>query len=88
MRTASSIICWIAGLLDVLLSFFLIPRFGHGLGWSICLSYSVIVVVLLLWRQYSLACGKKIACGVLTLLLVSPLGGILTLCIPRYDLGI
>lgn len=110
MRTASSILCWIGGLLDIVLGFLMLPPLGgipyytlETVGrvqrwvlnyyrlppyfWSIYLGYAVLCLILLFWRQYSLASGKKKLCGILSLIFISPIGGILTLCIPNYDLG-
>ena len=46
----------------------------------------ILRLIILIWRQYATSNGKKVACGVCTLLFVSLIGGILTLCIPDSDL--
>ena len=46
----------------------------------------ILRVIILVWRHHSIKNGKKVACGVCTLLFVSLVGGILTLCIPEEDL--
>ncbi len=43
-------------------------------------------IAILIWRQYATSNGKKVACGVCTLIFASLIGGILTLCIPEEDL--
>ena len=48
--------------------------------WSIAF---VIRLVICIWRQKAAEEGNKTACGVCTLLFVSLLGGIFTLCIPN-----
>ncbi|MCR5348014.1 MAG: hypothetical protein K6E59_00160 [Bacilli bacterium] len=40
-----------------------------------------------LWRDISMVRGTKVACGVCALIFCSPLGGILTLCTPKEELG-
>lgn len=43
-------------------------------------------IIILLWRQFALMNGKKMACGICTLIFCSIVGGILTLCIPEDEL--
>lgn len=45
--------------------------------------YMVLVIVILVWRHKALEDGSKVGCGVCTLIFISPVGGILTLCIPQ-----
>ena len=54
--------------------------------WVLCIVFAILRLILLIWRQYSVSQGKKVACGVLTLIFASVIGGILTLCIPEYQL--
>ena len=48
--------------------------------------YLAFLLIILLWRQHAVAHGHKVVSGVFTLLFVSPIGGILTLCISKKDL--
>lgn len=45
--------------------------------------FSIIQISILGWRGYSVEKGHNVGCGIITLLFVSFLGGLLTLCIPR-----
>ncbi len=53
--------------------------------WLLWALYIVFMYLLVLWRDKCIIHGKKIACGILITLFVSPIGGILTLCIPSYE---
>jgi hypothetical protein len=57
-------------------------------GWLwFLLIFSIIVrLIILIWRQYATSNGKKVGCGICTLLFASTIGGILTLCIPESEL--
>ena len=55
--------------------------------WIIWIIAIVIQIAILRWRNKCLDNGEKGACGVVTLLFVSLLGGILTLCIPQHELN-
>ncbi len=54
--------------------------------WVIVIIGIILRLIILIWRQYATSNGKKVACGVCTLIFVSLIGGILTLCIPESDL--
>ena len=54
--------------------------------WVVFFIALILRIVILIWRQYSINHGKKVGCGVCTLIFVSLIGGILTLCIPEDDL--
>lgn len=55
--------------------------------WGVWVLIVVLRVFILAWRQAALSNGKKVASGICTLIFVSFIGGILTLCIPESDLG-
>ena len=55
--------------------------------WVLWIIFVIVRFIILLWRQSSVANGRKVACGVCTLLFASLIGGILTLCIPEDELG-
>ena len=89
MRTCASIFSWIGGIATSLIEFFSLvglARESPGIGWVIFFLV-VFNLVILIWRQVAVSSGKKIASGVFTLLFVSLVGGILTLCIPEDQLG-
>lgn len=52
--------------------------------WAIALA---IQIAILRWRNKCLDNGEKGGCGVVTLIFVSLIGGILTLCIPDYEIN-
>lgn len=54
--------------------------------WVLWILFAIFRLIILIWRQYATSNGKKVGCGVCTLLFASVIGGILTLCIPDYDL--
>lgn len=54
--------------------------------WVIFIIMIVLDVVGLIWRQLALKNGHKVGCGVFEILFVSKVGGVLTLCIPEYQL--
>lgn len=47
----------------------------------------IVNIILLGWRQNSVEDGNKVGCGICTLLFVSFIGGVLTLCIPESQLN-
>ena len=64
-----------------------IERFAYpGWVWGIWLVLVIIRVAVLIWRQIAVEDGKKIACGICTIIFASAIGGILTLCIPNDQL--
>lgn len=58
----------------------------HGRLFVLWACYLVLLLIVLLWRQRDVSHGHKIASGICTMLFVSPIGGILTLLIPKKDL--
>ena len=108
MKTASTILSWIGGILTTVigLTFLSIGRtstthyhsyYGDDYTlteqvpypvwiWLLYLANVVARIIILIWRQYSISNGRKIACGICTILFASVLGGIFTLCIPEKDL--
>ena len=55
--------------------------------WVLWVVFIFVRLIILIWRQCAVASGKKVGCGVCTLLFASLIGGILTLCIPEDQLG-
>lgn len=53
-----------------------------GAIWFLWFLFVFFRLFILIWRQISVSRGRKIGCGICTLLFVSVLGGIFTLCIP------
>lgn len=98
MKKAASVFSWLGGLFTVVISFIFFIR-GYKvehLGyyeayppyvWIIWGIYIVVMLAVLVWRQFSVEFGHKIACGILTIVFVSKIGGILTLCIPKSQLN-
>ena len=54
--------------------------------WVIIIIFIVLDFVVLILREISLRNGKKVLVGVLTIVFCSAPGGVLTLCIPEYQL--
>ena len=54
--------------------------------WILIVIIAIFQLIILIWRQSATSNGKKIGCGVCTLLFCSLVGGILTLCIPEDQL--
>ncbi len=85
MKIAASVISWIEGVagLATLITLLCIyePLFAF-------IGFIIIVprLGILIWREISVRKGYKIACGICTLIFCSEIGGILTLCIPDYQL--
>lgn len=66
---------------------FYIEKYGYpDWAWALWTTYCLIMLIILVWRQGTTSYGKKVACGIFTLLFCSLIGGILTLCIPRNQL--
>ena len=99
MRTASTVISWIGGILSIIvLAIFLsrgiqvYDRWGYRTEpfpawvWIIFVIYIFVDIAVLIWRETQLEKGHKIACGILTLIFSSKLGGIFTLCIPEEQI--
>ena len=97
MKIAASIVSWVGGVgtiifgLIFILMGFVDPYTSERLAypswvWAFWLIDVVAVIAILLWRQYATSHGSKIACGICTMIFASLIGGILTLCIPEYDL--
>lgn len=90
MKNVAHAFSLVGGLLDALLIWVMMAVFGalFNLWWLLIIAflYSVLVFAVLIWRWYSVEHGKKVACGVITLIFVSPLGGMFTLMIREEDL--
>ena len=54
--------------------------------WILWWIFVIVRLIILIWRQSSVNKGYKVACGICTLIFCSLIGGILTLCIPQYQL--
>ena len=54
--------------------------------WVLLVVGIILRIIILIWRQNATNNGSKVGCGVCTLIFVSVIGGILTLCIPEEDL--
>lgn len=54
--------------------------------WVLWVIFIIVRLIILIWRQTATSNGKKVGCGVCTLLFASLIGGILTLCIPEREL--
>lgn len=57
-----------------------------GWLWFLLIFFAIVRLIILIWRQYATSNGKKVGCGVCTLIFASIIGGILTLCIPEDQL--
>ena len=55
--------------------------------WIVTFISFISKIVILIWRQVSVASGHKVGSGIFTLLFVTLIGGILTLCIPENELN-
>ena len=89
MKTVASVFSWLGGLLSnisVFITFVGMMNFAPALI-LIPIFYLIITLIILFWRESSVNSGKKIACGVMTLIFCGAIGGILTLCIPYHQLG-
>ena len=97
MKKAASIVTLINAILIIvtteILSFILpfLIRYeiskAFQIAWMIVWHlYILFMIFILLWRRHSVENGNNIACGIVTLLFVSTIGGILTLCIPKSQL--
>ncbi len=53
---------------------------------AIPIIHTLLILAILVWRGNCIANGSKVACGVVTLIFVSAVGGVLTLCIPQDQL--
>ena len=89
MRTCASVFSWIGGIITTVWEFiWLLPlcSLDHFFGWLLFfLCFGNLVI--LIWRQVAVENGSKIPSGICTLIFVSLVGGILTLCIPESQLG-
>ena len=89
MRTCASVFSWIGGIATSALEFiWILPlcEYDHGFGWFLFI-LTLWNLFVLIWRQVAVENGSKIPSGVCTLIFVSLVGGILTLCIPESQLG-
>ena len=83
VKAAAAVFSWLGGIANVVLEWvLLVPLFSRGAYWVIPLVYTIFVLIILAWRDAASAEGHIVGCGVCTLLFVSIIGGILTLCIP------
>lgn len=60
-----------------------------GTPWYVYIIWIATLVaqlIILVWRQMSISNGKKTACGIVTLICVSVVGGLLTLLINKDEL--
>ena len=94
MKTAASIVSWIGGIITMIINFIYLnsPTVKNllsnntGLIFCIVVIDITIILTILIWRQRAVNDGKKVACGVCTIIFASVIGGILTLCIPKSEL--
>lgn len=79
MRAVSSVFSWLGGVVTI---FSLAPiLFQNGLV-AVWIVYLIFAFCILIARSIALENDKKVAVGILTMIFVSFIGGILTLCIP------
>ena len=94
MKTWASIFSWLGGIGNIIVNCLtasgVIRLYDSYLRpewrWIATIVSAILIIVILIWRHFSIRNGKKIAVGVCTLLFCSLIGGILTLCIPEDDL--
>ncbi len=87
MKTAASIFSWLGGLITAIIIWAnFAPLFNYGPYYWIPLIYTIIELLILIWRESAVSKGNKVGCGVFTLIFASVIGGILTLCIPDSQL--
>ena len=89
MKGVASAFSWIGGIITAI---YLWITFGILASYNaafliIPAIYTVLDLVILIWRQAAVENGNKVGCGVCTLIFCSLVGGILTLCIPDSQLG-
>ena len=51
-------------------------------AWIVFIVFVIVRLLILFWREASVENGHKIACGIVTMIFISVLGGIFTLCVP------
>lgn len=89
MKTAASVFSWIGGLLTAVIywvSFGILASQSNTAFLIIPALYTIVDLVILIWRQVAVEDGNKVGSGVFTLIFCSTVGGILTLCIPESQL--
>ena len=87
MKIAASIVSWVGGIITIIMTWNqCAPLIAGGYAW-IPILLTVVMIGILIGREIAVPKGHKIALGVLTLLFVSLIGGILTLCIPDDSLN-
>ena len=90
MKTAAAVFSWLGGIVTVIYTWVMVAIYAASLSmpalYVIPIVQTIIVLVVLIWRQVSVENGNKVGCGVCTLLFASLIGGILTLCIPDSQL--
>ena len=88
MKTVASVFSWLGGIATAIIiwvSFAPALQYKSSLI-AVPIVYMIFDLIILIWRQVSTSNGKKVGCGVCTLLFCSVVGGILTLCIPEDQL--
>lgn len=94
MKIAASIFSWLGGATTTIIAFVIVgtgvyvpPNFTAKIAiWVALVILAIFRLIILIWRQTSTSFGEKVKCGIFTLLFVSVIGGILTLCIPEDQL--
>lgn len=93
MKIVSRVFSWLGGVVSVIIEFVYADIFNktyyHNQAWwlfIVALGLTIFQVSILIYREIQISNGRKNASGVLTLLFVSLVGGILTLCIPEDQL--
>ncbi len=91
MKIAASVFSWLSGIFNIIFAVInmnvLFNFLSPALSIIVVIIFTLLTFAILIWRESSAAYGDKIACGIFTLLFVSLIGGILTLCIPIDDSG-
>ena len=87
MKGAASFFSWFGGLITAILLWVnFAPLFSYGAYYWIPLIYTIVEILILIWREVAVSHGNKVGCGVFTLIFASLIGGILTLCISDNQL--
>ena len=89
MKTAATVFSWLGWIVNLIISIVNLDTVNKYLQMNGLPKISVIFIIItaviqfsiLCWRQAAVANGDNVACGIMTLLFVSLLGGIFTLCI-------
>ena len=89
MKRVASVLSWIGGIITAVylwIVFGYIASFTDFAFLIIPALYTILDLVILIWREKAVENGNKVGCGVCTLIFCSLVGGILTLCIPDSQL--